>query len=197
MVKTENDSPRAIFFDRDGTLIVDKIYLNDPDQIVYLPGVFTALRHLRDAGFVFFVVTNQSGIPRGVVQPKNLVEIHRRIRAAFAEHGVDFKEFYFAPYHTFHEHPYRKPNPGMLLQAVQEYRVNLSESWMIGDRMTDVEAGHRAGTRTILINSLEKPEDSNFPPPEAVCLSMADAAQFILQNSTGHSPLNSTEPGAR
>jgi D-glycero-D-manno-heptose 1,7-bisphosphate phosphatase len=173
---------KAIFFDRDGTLIVDVVYLNDPDGIIYLPGVFSALKRLRDEGFVFVIVTNQSGVPRGFVQPKNLAEIHRRMRFAFAEHGVDFLDFYFAPYHTNHDHPYRKPNPGMLLQAAQEYRIDLGASWMIGDRMTDVEAGHRAGTQTILFNSLEKPEDSKFAPPRAVCTTIDEVADFIIRN---------------
>lgn len=172
----------AVFFDRDGTLIVDKVYLNDPDQIEYLPGVFVALKHLRDAGYKFFVVTNQSGVPRGLVQPKNLAEIHRRIRAAFAEHGVDIVDFYYAPYHTDYDHPMRKPNPGMLLEAVREYHVDLSRSWMVGDRMTDVEAGHRAGTRTVLVNSPEKPENSKYDHPDAVCASIAEVAQYILKN---------------
>ncbi len=176
--------PRAVFFDRDGTLIVDKVYLNDPDQIEYLPGVFEALRSLRDVGFVFFVVTNQSGVPRGLVQPKNLIEIHRRMRAAFAEHGVDLADFYYAPYHTDHDHPYRKPNPGMLLQAAQEYRVDLGRSWMIGDRMTDVEAGHRAGARTVLVNSSEKPEKSQYAAPDFVCASIVDVAKMILSQES-------------
>jgi D-glycero-D-manno-heptose 1,7-bisphosphate phosphatase len=179
--QSPSDNPKAVFFDRDGTLIVDKVYLNDPDLIEYLPGVFEALRALRDAGFVFFVVTNQSGVPRGLVQPKNLMEIHRRMRAAFAEQGVDFIEFYYAPYHTDHDHPYRKPNPGMLLQAVQEYRINLGRSWMVGDRMTDVEAGHRAGTRTVLVNSSENPEGSGYASPDLVCRTIVEVADFILK----------------
>src|SRR5688572_28522132 len=102
-----NPKQKAVFFDRDGTLIQDRVYLNDPEQIVYLPGIFTALRDLRDAGFAFFVVTNQSGIPRGLVSLKNLHEIHRRIRFAFAEHGVDIRDFYYAPYLTNDDHMYR------------------------------------------------------------------------------------------
>lgn len=151
-MQTRGTPKKSVFLDRDGTLIVDKVYLNDPDQIEYLPGVFTALRELRDAGFTFFVATNQSGVPRGIVQIKNLLEIHRRIRFAFSEQGVDILDFYYAPYHTDYNHIMRKPNPGMLLQAAQEYNVSLGESWMIGDRMTDVEAGLRAGTKTVLLS---------------------------------------------
>jgi histidinol phosphatase-like enzyme len=87
------------------------------------------------------------------VQIKNLLEIHRRIRFAFSEQGVDILDFYYAPYHTDYNHIMRKPNPGMLLQAAQEYNISLGESWMIGDRMTDVEAGLRAGTKTVLLSA--------------------------------------------
>lgn len=176
---------KAIFLDRDGTLIRDKIYLNDPDAIEYLPGVFSALRTLRDAGFVFVVVTNQSGVPRGLVQVKNLDEIHRRIRFAFAEHGVDFLNFYSAPFMTDFDHPFRKPNPGMLLEGARDYLLDLNSSWMIGDRMTDVEAGHRAGTKTILLQGTEIPEDSPFRPPSFIAKDLLEAAVFIRQQING------------
>ena len=81
---------KTIFFDRDGTLIIDRIYLNDPEQITYLDGVFEALQLLRDHGYQFVIVTNQSGVPRGLVTIENLNEIHRRITTQFANHGVNF-----------------------------------------------------------------------------------------------------------
>lgn len=181
-IQNRGRQKKAIFFDRDGTLIVDKIYLNDPEAIEYLPGVFEALRALRDAGYIFFVATNQSGVPRGLVQIKNLNEIHRCMRSTFSEHGVDILEFYYAPYLTDHDHIYRKPNPGMLLQASEEYNVDLGASWMIGDRMTDVEAGHRAGTKSILLECNSKYiEKEEYQPPEATCKNLIEAAKFILK----------------
>ncbi|MEK6555664.1 MAG: HAD family hydrolase [Bdellovibrionota bacterium] len=183
-MKNKTPPSKAIFLDRDGTLIVDKVYLNDPEQIEYLPGVFSALRELRDAGFIFLIVTNQSGIPRGLVSIDNLNEIHRRIRYAFSENGVDLQEFYYAPYPTDSEHPMRKPNPGMILQGAKDYNVDLSQSWMIGDRMIDVEAGHRAGVKTIMVGPREKASD--FPklkPPTGVFPNIIDAVPFILAQS--------------
>jgi histidinol-phosphate phosphatase family protein len=175
---------KAVFLDRDGTLIVDKVYLNDPEQIEYLPGVFEALRSLRDAGYIFVVVTNQSGIPRGKVTVKNLVEIHRRIRSAFAERGVDIIDFSYAPYLTDFDHPLRKPNAGMLHEAAERYRVDLTKSWMIGDRMLDVEAGHRAGCRSILVGDRETPDiEPQFQRPEYYCEGLLEAARFILGQS--------------
>jgi D-glycero-D-manno-heptose 1,7-bisphosphate phosphatase len=151
----EFQKKKTIFFDRDGTLIIDKVYLNDPDQIEYLPGVFEALRLLRDAGFQFVVVTNQSGIARRLVTMENLDETHRRIRAEFSRHGVDFAGFYYAPYSVESNHPIRKPHPGMLLRGALDHAADLSRSWMIGDRLSDVIAGSRAGCQTVLLAGTE------------------------------------------
>lgn len=168
---------KAVFLDRDGTIIEDKLYLNDPQQIVYLPKAFEALRLLKSLGFDFFVATNQSGIARGIVDPKNLHEIHRIIRHDFAKAGVEILEFYYAPYATDSDHPLRKPNPGMLLEAARDYNVNMAESWMIGDRMTDVIAGQKAGAKSILIGTTEvqneKPVDFHY------ATDLWEAAQFI------------------
>lgn len=170
----------AVLLDRDGTLIVDLIYLNDPEKIEYLPGVFQALRLLRNRGFVFCVATNQSGVPRGLVDVRNLDEIHRRIQAKFCAEGVDILSFHSAPYMTDSDHPFRKPNPGMLLEAASWHGLDLNRSWMIGDRMTDVEAGHRAGARSALIGTVEQPEGSPFyRPPEVHAPNLLSAAMEI------------------
>ncbi len=174
---------KAVFFDRDGTLIVDKIYLNDPDQIEFLPTVFDALRLLRDHGFCFLGATNQSGVARGIVKIENLYEIHRRIKAEFARNGVDFLEFYYAPYMTDTDHFMRKPNPGMILSGASDYSIDLKNSWMVGDKMLDVEAGHRAGCRSALIGFADLPENSNFSPPEIHAGSLLEIAQSIVAMS--------------
>ncbi len=179
-MKNNSSKSKAVFLDRDGTLIEDKIYLNDPDQVVYLPGVFEALRLLRDQGFIFLIATNQSGVARGIVDIKNLYEIHRRIRARFAQEGVDLLSFYYAPYMTHTDHPQRKPNPGMLLRGALDHNVDLSQSWMVGDRMIDVEAGHRAGCRSVLLAGRESPEDSSYSPPEIWTSSLLEAAPKML-----------------
>lgn len=171
---------KAVLLDRDGTLIVDMIYLNDPDRIEYLPGVFEALRRLRDGGYVFCVATNQSGVARGIVDVRNLDEIHRRIRDKFSLEGVDFLSFHSAPFMTNFDHPMRKPNPGMLLEAARWHNLDLSKSWMIGDRMTDVEAGHRAGSRSVLLGTTEDPARFPFRPPEIHAIHLLEAADEIL-----------------
>lgn len=170
---------KAIIFDRDGTLIIDKIYLNDPAQIVYLPNVFQALQMLRDLDFIFAVATNQSGIAKGIVSVENMNLIHEKISQEFAKHKVSFAGFYHAPYATDSNHPRRKPNPGMLLDASSDHGIDLKQSWMIGDRMTDVEAGHRAGCRSIFLTGVETPEQSPFAPPEFVANDLLEAAEWI------------------
>lgn len=172
---------KAVFLDRDGTLIVDKIYLNDPNQIEYLPQVFAALRLLRDQGFVFIGCTNQSGIARGIVSYENLMAIHQKIRAEFSRNGIDFLEFYYAPYMTDFAHPTRKPNPGMILRGAFDYGIDPRQSWMVGDRMVDVEAGHRAGCRSALLGNLEDPKQSTFQKPELHVSSLFEAAQKISE----------------
>lgn len=173
----------AILLDRDGTLIVDLIYLNDPEKIEYLPGVFEALRLLRDKGFSFCVATNQSGVPRALVDVRNLDEIHRRIQAKFCSEGVDILSFHSAPYMTDSDHHFRKPNVGMLQEAAAWHRLDLSKSWMIGDRMTDVEAGHRAGAKAALIGTAESPEHSIYRPPEVHAPNLLAAAIEIIARS--------------
>lgn len=171
---------KAIFLDRDGTIIVDKVYLNDPDQIVYLPNCFEGLKLFRDMDFKIFVVTNQSGIPRGKVDLKNLDEIHRRISFECAKHGVQIEKYYYAPYMTDSEHFSRKPNPGMLAYAHWDFGVDFEKSWMIGDRMTDVEAGHRIGTKSILLKSGgENPENFEYEKPEYLANDLLDCALYI------------------
>jgi len=103
---------KAIFFDRDGTLIYDKIYLNDPDGVEYLPGVFQGLRRLKKVGYKFLVVTNQSGIPRGLVQEENLHKIHERIQNDLQDQDLNIERFYYAPHLVESNHPLRNRSQG-------------------------------------------------------------------------------------
>lgn len=167
---------KAIFFDRDGTLIYDEHYLNDYKKIRYLPEVFETLLQLKQVGFVFVVVTNQSGIARGLVTEEQMHKIHEVMIKDFKEHDIEFLDFYFSPHLPDSGHPYRKPNPGMLLAAAEKYNIDLSLSWMIGDKMGDVEAGHNAGCRSILLTS--EPSNCEYSTNEIKGIN-----QFIIHNS--------------
>ncbi len=173
---------KTVFFDRDGTLIVNQHYLNDPELIVYLPHCMEALTLLRDNGFQFVMVTNQSGIAKGIVQVENMHEIHRRMIAKFREHGIEFAGIYFSPHASDSNHEMRKPNAGMLLQAGRELGVDFSKSWMVGDNMSDVEAGHRAGCRAVLLAGGDLSRDSKFAKPEVEADDLMTAAQRMIHS---------------
>lgn len=174
---------KAVFFDRDGTLIIDKIYLNDPEAIEYLPGVFQGLQALAAKGFEFVVVTNQSGVPRGLVQLENLHQIHQNMADKFAEFDVKVLKYDYAPYLVESNHRKRKPNPGMLEDSLEEFAIDPGQSWMIGDRMTDVEAGHRAQMKSIFLHGTEDPKTSEFSPAEFEAQTFDQVVDFILSHS--------------
>jgi D-glycero-D-manno-heptose 1,7-bisphosphate phosphatase len=171
---------KAVFLDRDGTVIIDKIYLNDPNGVEYFPRVFEAMQMLRDAGYVFVIVTNQSGVPRGLVQIENIDKIHHVMAKDAAKHDLKYAGFYYAPYSVESNHPMRKPNTGMLDAAARDLGIDLSQSWMIGDRMSDVEAGHRAGTKSILLKGVEETSPAEWRAPEYRCTDLYEAANFIV-----------------
>jgi len=152
-------SDKAIFFDRDNTLIEDPGYINSPDQVKLLDGVAEALNELKTLGYKLVIVTNQSAVARGIVTEKVLGEIHDRLKQILAEKNAFLDGIYYCPFHPEgvvpkyrKESDCRKPNPGMLHKAAAELDIDLRQSWCIGNSGRDVEAGRRAGCRTILID---------------------------------------------
>jgi len=185
-------SNKAVFLDRDGTLIEDPGYLNHPEQVKLLEGVAEALIELRNMGYMLIVVTNQSAVARGIVSEKVLGEIHNRLRQLLTERGAYLDQIYYCPYHPDGVIPkyrkdseWRKPNPGMLLAASEDMDIDLSQSWKIGDSSSDIEAGLRAGCKTILVNRLSrykttlgKPDE---PKPDYKSVNMKEAVNIIKQ----------------
>jgi len=182
---------KCVFLDRDGTIIEDTGYLNDPADVRLLPGADVALRSLADAGFKLVVVTNQSGIARGTITEDQLGEIHAEVRRQLADRGAHVDEIYYCPYHPegsvkiyTRESEDRKPAPGMLLRAAEELDVDLSQSWMVGDTPSDVEAGRRAGCRTVRIRLKgESPATTPEGSADYVVRNVVDAARVILRES--------------
>ncbi len=149
----------AVFLDRDNTLIEDPGYINYPDQVKLLDGVPEVLIELKAIDYKLIVVSNQSAVARGIITEKVLGEIHDRLKQLLAEKGAYLNQIYYCPYHPDGVIPKyrkasdcRKPNPGMLLNAAKEMDIDLSQSWMIGNSECDIEAGSRAGCKTILVN---------------------------------------------
>lgn len=160
-------SNKAIFLDRDDTLIEDPGYINHPDQVELLDGVPEALIELKELGYQLIVASNQSAVARGIVTEKVLAQIHDRLQQLLAEKGASIDRIYYCPYHPEgavakyrQESDWRKPKPGMLLAAAKEMDIDLRVSWMIGNSDRDIEAGARAGCKTIRIDQPERDKSS-------------------------------------
>lgn len=138
---------RAVFLDRDGTLNQDPGYLREPSQVHLFPGVGEALRRLKDAGFLLIVISNQSGVGRGLIDPEQIPKIHRQLDALIGVCGVKI-DYYGLCFHRPDQNcECRKPKPKLLLDAMKALRINPTMSYMIGDRLSDVFAGQAAGCR--------------------------------------------------
>lgn len=144
---------RAVFIDRDGTLIVEKHYLSDPNDVELLPGTIEALKMLRSADFKLIVVTNQSAIARGIINEQRLEEIHIRFRELLAEHDVIVDDIYHCPHGPDDHCECRKPKTGMGETARQEHSIDLSKSFVIGDNLGDIGMGRNLGAQSILVRT--------------------------------------------
>jgi D-glycero-D-manno-heptose 1,7-bisphosphate phosphatase len=141
----------AVFFDRDGTLIDDVGYPRDPARVRLVDGAAEALARLREAGFRLVVVSNQSGIGRGLVTENEAQSVHERFVSELERHGVRLDGARYCPHAPGAGCDCRKPAPGLLLAAADDLGLDLAASFMVGDKSSDVEAGRRAGCRTILL----------------------------------------------
>mgnify|MGYP001597844916 CR=1 FL=1 len=142
---------RAIFLDRDGTLIVEKNYLHRPEDVEMFPGTGAALKKLGAAGFKLFVVTNQSGIGRGYFTLAQAEAANARVAALLANDGVRFEKIYLAPEAPDQPSRGRKPSPQFLWDARDEFGLNLAESYMVGDKLIDLECGWNAGVKQSIL----------------------------------------------
>ena len=150
----------AVFLDRDGTINREVNYLADPADLELLPGAAEALRRLKDAGYLLCVVTNQSGVARGLLDEDRLGEVHERLRALLSAEGVQLDWIGYCPHHpTEGRVGYRancfcrKPRPGMMLEAAARLGIDLDRSWCIGDSMRDLKAGERVGVMGLLVKT--------------------------------------------
>jgi len=143
---------RAVFLDKDGTLIRDIPYNVDVSLITFMPYVVEALKMLQEEGYLLIVVSNQSGVGLGYFGENELQAVSAHMDRLFGIYGIKLHAFYYCP-HIEGTCNCRKPLPGLLLRAAKDYDIDLSGSWMIGDILNDVEAGRRAGCRTILVDN--------------------------------------------
>jgi histidinol-phosphate phosphatase family protein len=144
---------RAVFLDRDGTVIEDPGYLSDPRDVRLISGAADALRALRAAGYRLVLVSNQSGIGRGYFSAEQAEAVHRRVVQELALHGVVLDDARYCPHAPDEGCACRKPQPGLLIAAAEELGFDLSQSFMVGNAATDIGAGRNAGCRTILLGA--------------------------------------------
>jgi D-glycero-D-manno-heptose 1,7-bisphosphate phosphatase len=150
---------RAVFLDRDGTLVLPRHYPSQPEELILFDSIGPELCALQDAGFRLVVITNQSGLALGYFTEDDLSRMHDHIAAELARLGVHLDDIYHCPHHPDGVVAAlavvctcRKPQPGLLLQAAAELQLDLRRSWFLGDILDDVEAGTRAGCRTVLVD---------------------------------------------
>lgn len=181
---------KAVFLDKDGTLIVDIPYNVDPDKIVLQNDCLTGLKQLQEHGYLLIIITNQAGIAHGYFKEDAILLVKDKIETVLKASGIILNGFYHCPHYSGgHVEPFnincdcRKPKPGMLIKASGDFNIDLSKSWMIGDILNDVEAGNKAGCRSILIDNGNETEwliNADRQPVLKV-KSIDKAADFIIQ----------------
>lgn len=179
---------RAVFLDRDGVLIEEKNYLHRVEDVAFIPGVGQALKQLRDAGFKLFIVSNQAGVGRGYFTLADVEKVNAHLLRELARDGVHFEKIYIAPGAPNRPSRGRKPSPQFLFDARDEFGLDLSQSYMIGDKLIDLECGCNAGVKQCILvrtgygRETEKLDD-NLGPAVTVN-NLSEAAAFILRESS-------------
>jgi D-glycero-D-manno-heptose 1,7-bisphosphate phosphatase len=180
---------KVVFIDKDGTLIKDIPYNVNPQLISIQDGAALALREWKAFGYLIIVVSNQSGLARGYFTKRQLLMAVDKLKSLLMDEGATIDDFFFCPHHPdgvvqvyATECDCRKPSAGLLIEAAKKWGIDLRQSWMVGDILNDVEAGHRAGCKTILIDNGNETEwrlDSQRTPTFIV-RSITEAAERIL-----------------
>ncbi|NOX66976.1 MAG: HAD family hydrolase [Chlorobi bacterium] len=190
----------AVFFDRDNTLNIDPGYLGNPEEVKLFEGVGEGIYKLKnECGFKIIVVSNQSGISRGLITHNQVKSVNNRINELLKEYNTSVDAFYYCPYHPEFNSPEksqcRKPSPQMILQAAEDLDIDLSRSYLVGDSSSDIESGINAGLKTILINyendnekiiSLKK---RNKTPNFTTCIFL-NACNYIIDDSIRGNQIN-------
>jgi D-glycero-D-manno-heptose 1,7-bisphosphate phosphatase len=147
-------SSRAVFLDRDGVLTRERAdYVKTPEELQVLPGIGSALQNLRKMGFRLVIVTNQSVIGRGLASHEDMKRIHEKLKSELDRLGCFVDAIYYCPHLPGEGCNCRKPEPGMILRAAEDLRIDIASSWMIGDKEIDVEAAKRAGCRPVRVGT--------------------------------------------
>lgn len=180
---TSAKSKRAIFVDRDGTINIDHGYVGQIERFDLIDRALDGLALLGKNGFLIFLVTNQSGLERGLFTENEMHKLHDHLQGLLQLHGAQFTEFFVSPYKEATPNDIRKPSPKFLLDAAKKYGLDLKHSYMIGDKGdTDIQCGINAGCKTILVRTGTGREWEHHPTirPTHVADDLLDAAKWIL-----------------
>ncbi len=167
-------SSLAVFLDRDGVINDNSRKVNQPADLILLPGVGAAIKQLKQAGYLVLIVTNQGGIELGYFTETDLAAIHSRLESQLREQDAYIDEIVYCP-HFHQDCGCRKPKPGMILALAAKYNIELGKSWMIGDRESDILAGKAVGCRTVKLGEADPHADFN-------CRHLDEAVTFIVRN---------------
>jgi len=182
---------KAVFLDRDGTLIKEMEYLSRPEQVFLFPGAAKALKKLQDAGYTLIIVSNQSGVGRGYFTLDDVEKVHCHLIAEFAKDAVQFQKIYIAPEAPDQPSRGRKPSPQFLFDARDELGIDLAQSYMIGDKLLDLECGWNAGVKkSILVRTGYGKEWERDEPQKVAQAVVVDdlpaAVEWILEQSAAN-----------
>jgi len=185
----------AVFIDRDGTINEQMGYVNHPSRFILLPRVAEAIRLLNENGYLVFVVTNQSGVARGYFPIELVYEIHRRMEDSLLQKGAKIDGIFFCPHYpsgVINRYAItckcRKPNTGLIDMARKKFAIDITNSWVIGDTVSDIEMAKRAGIKSILVKTgyglgeIEYVLPTKGITPNHIADGLFDAVCFILEN---------------
>ncbi|KPJ69609.1 hypothetical protein AMJ44_03125 [candidate division WOR-1 bacterium DG_54_3] len=181
---------KAVFLDRDGTIVEDVGYMNTPEQIKFIPGAIEAIKMLNEGGYKVVIISNQAGVARGLITEDMLQTIDKTLHKWILHGGAHLDGIYYCPHHPEHGvYPYkqvcecRKPHPGLIKRAHRDLNINLSQSYMIGDKASDVQAGKNAGTKTVFVTSGRGKEEKEKLKikPDHVADNLLEAVKWVLK----------------
>ena len=189
MVDTYKRQPHCLFLDRDGVIIEDVHFLAEPSQIRIIPGVPEAIARVNALGWPVVVTTNQAGVARGFFSESQVTVVHHHLEKLLSRFGARIDAWYYCPHHPVEgigafklACACRKPLPGMLISAARDLSLSLADGWMVGDKLTDLEAGARAGCRTILVRTgYGSTEEAKLEPGCLNCAGVADALPDAIE----------------
>jgi D-glycero-D-manno-heptose 1,7-bisphosphate phosphatase len=186
---------RAVFIDRDGTISEEVGYINHASRFRLFPYSAAAIKHLNENGWLAIVITNQAGVARGYFSEDMIHTVHERMTKELESNGAKLDAIYYCSHHpSVGEPPYRfdcdcrKPKPGLISRAAKDFAIDLSESWMVGDRYSDVELARNAGVKSMFVMSgygrgeWEHQRESWVEQPDTLAENLLDAVRLIVSD---------------